>query len=256
MHPFVAEFLPFRVLEHLVAFIFGATSAHLGPPIRVSGGCTRIKAAVGSWRSQGVFSLLQESVTVSKWNLLYQLIASESPVYRSSIGLFLDHPSSLLQDDIGSATFLTQQGHSGRRSKEGDLTSGLKPQRATKNAWPILIIEAGVSESLSQLYLDMQRWFDISNHEVKLVLLAKFDGTKILLEKWEEEMQQLGPVLRQSITITQNTTTNPISYHITSGTLVLSFRLLFLRDPGPGEGDFVISVQELEEYAENIWVEV
>jgi len=44
----------------------------------------------------GGFSLLQESVTVLEWNLLYQLIASESPVYRSSIGLFLDHPSSLL----------------------------------------------------------------------------------------------------------------------------------------------------------------
>jgi hypothetical protein len=35
----------------------------------------------------------------------------------------------------------------------------------------------------------MQRWYSLSNHGVKIVLLAKFDGTKILLEKWEEEMQ-------------------------------------------------------------------
>jgi hypothetical protein len=112
----------------------------------------------------------------------------------------------------------------------------------------------------------MQQWFSMSNYEVRIVLLAKFDDTKILLEKWEEEMQVRPgatttrrslqhpmPVLRQRITITQNTTTDPISYNVTSGALVLSFRLLFLRDAGPGEGDFVFGVQELEEYAENAW---
>jgi len=115
----------------------------------------------------------------------------------------------------------------------------------------------------------MQRWFSMSNHEVKIVLLAKFNGTTILLEKWEEEMQvrlaatttrhslqHPTPILRQSITITRNTTTNPTSYNVTSGALVLSFWLLFLRDPGPGEGDFVFSVQELEEYAEKVWARV
>jgi hypothetical protein len=113
----------------------------------------------------------------------------------------------------------------------------------------------------------MQRWFSMSNHDVKIVLLAKFNGTTILLEKWEEQiavrpratttqhsLQHPTPVLRQSITITRNATTNPISYNVTRGSLVLSFRLLFLRDPGPGEGDLVFSVQELEEFAEAVWV--
>jgi hypothetical protein len=170
--------------------------------------------------------------------------------------------------DIASTT-LPVQGPSWRKGKEGDSTGGPKPARATKGAWPTLVIEAGVSETMRQLRLDMRRWFNMSKHEVKIVLLAKFDGTKILLEKWEEEMQARPgatttrhalqhpePVLKQSITITRNTTADTISYHVTSGALVLSFRLLFLRDSGLGEGDLVISVQELEEYAENIWVEV
>ncbi|KAK0726952.1 hypothetical protein B0T26DRAFT_692376, partial [Lasiosphaeria miniovina] len=109
-----------------------------------------------------------------------------------------------------------------------------------KLAWPILVIEAGFSQSLGELYITMRRWFSMSNHEVKIVLLAKFNT----------------PMLRQIITITRNTTTNPTSYNVTSGALVLSFRLLFLRDPGPGEGDFVFSVQELEEYAEDVWAQV
>ncbi|KAK0748111.1 hypothetical protein B0T21DRAFT_389050 [Apiosordaria backusii] len=168
---------------------------------------------------------------------------------------------------MGSTTHSVQV-HSGLSRKEGDSTGGPKPERAAKGAWPTLVIEAGVSQTWGQLRICMRRWFSLSNHEVKIVILTKFDGNKILLEKWEEEMpvrpgatttrrsQHQEPVLRQSITITQNATTNPISYNVTRGALVLSFRLLFLRDPGPGEGDLVFSVQELEGYAEDVWAQV
>ncbi|KAK0708064.1 hypothetical protein B0H67DRAFT_589220 [Lasiosphaeris hirsuta] len=167
--------------------------------------------------------------------------------------------------DIGNATRLAQ-GYAGRRGKEGDSSGGPKPERAGKSAWPTLVIEAGFSQTLAQLRIGMRQWFSTSNHEVKIVLLAKLDGTTSLLEKWEEEipvrpgatttrhsLQHQEPVLRQTITITRDTTTDPISYHVTSGALVLSFRLLFLRDPGPREGDLAFSIQELEEYAEDVW---
>ncbi|KAK3359305.1 hypothetical protein B0T25DRAFT_93841 [Lasiosphaeria hispida] len=154
------------------------------------------------------------------------------PLYNEYVGQVRDMGLSKSWKDIASAR-LSAQGYSGRRGKEGDSTGGPKPKRATKGAWPTLVIEAGVSETLGEFHLDMQRWFSMSNHEVKIVLLAKFDDTKILLEKWEEEMpvrpgatttrrslQHPEPVLRQSITITQNTTTNPISYNVTRGALV------------------------------------
>ena len=123
----------------------------------------------------------------------------------------------------------------------------------------------------------MRWWFQASNHKVKIVILAKFDEQQhhILLEKWEEEisspqgaitrsraaviLQQngvLNPVKRQSITITRDETTNPVLYNVTRGGLVLGFRLLFLRDPGPPEGDFVLSIQDLQRYAENVWAEL
>ncbi len=114
----------------------------------------------------------------------------------------------------------------------------------------------------------MRWWFAASGHDVKIVLLAKFEHARytITLERWEEEARgtrsgatmtryaaAVQPVLRQVITITQDRNTDPVSYHVTSGALVLGFRLLFLRDPGPGEQDFVLSVQELEAYAEDVW---
>jgi hypothetical protein len=174
---------------------------------------------------------------------------------------------------IGSATRRAEQGHPGGDRGEGDSTGGPELERGNKGAWPTLVIKAGHSEPLGELRKDMKWWFSTSDHQVKIVLLAKFDDTRsiIILEKWEEEAQtrlgatttrrfaaiqqtaRLQPTLRQSITITQNATTNPVSYNVTRGALILSFRLLFLRDPGPGEADFVFSVQDLELYAARVW---
>ncbi len=172
---------------------------------------------------------------------------------------------------IGTATYRTQ-GHPGGDGGESDSSGGPRPKRGGRNNWPTLVIEAGHSESLTRLRQDMRWWFDASNHQVKIVLLAKFNHSQreIQLEKWEEEPQvarpgvtttrliaasTLAPVLRQRITITRNATSPP-SYNVTSGALVLSFGLLFLRDPGPGEGDFVFSIPDLQFYAECVWEEV
>ncbi|KAI1176068.1 hypothetical protein F4777DRAFT_597860 [Nemania sp. FL0916] len=155
---------------------------------------------------------------------------------------------------IGSTIF-RPQGHPSGDGGEGDSSGGPVPVR--RAAWPTLVVEAGVSESLGTLRDDMRWWFSASDHQVHIVLLTKFDrpNQRIIIERWEEELKTrqgptatpqsafnpvLTPVLRQSITITQNTATNPVLYHVTSGALVLSFRLLFLREPGPQEGDFVI----------------
>ncbi|KAL7626166.1 hypothetical protein AAE478_002936 [Parahypoxylon ruwenzoriense] len=107
-------------------------------------------------------------------------------------------------------------------------------------------------------------WFSTSNHDVKIVIVAKFDHRQreIILEKWEEappdrlgatttrRTPTLQPVLRQEIAINRDQRTDPISYNVTRGPLVLGFKLLFLRDPCPQEGDYVISIPELQWYAE------
>ncbi|KAI1802541.1 hypothetical protein F4811DRAFT_529107 [Daldinia bambusicola] len=171
---------------------------------------------------------------------------------------------------IGSTTF-RPRGHPGGDGGEGDSSGGPKPTRHALGAWPTLVIEAGDSESLSALQDDMRWWFSASDHDVKIVLLAKFDheNQRIIIEKWEEALQIrpgatttrraatgpiLQPVLRQHITITRDIPTD--SYHVTRGALVLSFRLLFLRDPSPQEGDYVISIAELQDYARDVWVYV
>ncbi|KAI1773125.1 hypothetical protein F4818DRAFT_423331 [Hypoxylon cercidicola] len=159
----------------------------------------------------------------------------------------------------------------GRDRGEGDSTGGPIPQRRHHDQWPTLVIEAGASESLAQLRLDMQWWFAASNHEVKIVLLAKLDAGRriITLEKWEEgpvaprpgattprQAAALRPILQQTSTIHRNEeATNSISYDVTRGALVLEFGLLFLRSPREeeGEGDIIISASDLEWYAACVW---
>ncbi|KAL7629199.1 hypothetical protein AAE478_000719 [Parahypoxylon ruwenzoriense] len=175
---------------------------------------------------------------------------------------------------IAAATYQARgRGGSGGGGGQADSSGGPIPER--QYAWPTLVIEAGYSESLQYLRDDMKWWFSESNHDVKIVILAKFDyrQQEIILEKWEEEPWEeeprgarpgattarsvglFAPVQQQTITITKNPT-NPVSYNVARGSLVLSFRLLFLRNPGPGEGDIVFSIPDLEWYAERVWAEV
>ena len=173
---------------------------------------------------------------------------------------------------IGTATYRAQ-GHPSGDGGEGDSAGGPIPSHDGRNAWPTLVIEAGDSKSLRELHNNMDWWFNTSNHDVKIVILTKFNHShsEILLEKWEETLQpvagatttraataighMLTPILRQSITITRNAATNPPSYNVAGGALVLSFRLLFLRDSDPTEGDIVYSVPDLQFYAERVWAQ-
>ncbi|XXG99234.1 hypothetical protein Hte_005571 [Hypoxylon texense] len=166
---------------------------------------------------------------------------------------------------IGATTF-----PSGGDFGEGDSTGAPSPQRDRKGSWPTLVVLGGCSLSLNQLRNVMRWWFSASSHDVKIVILAKFDRgqSKIILEKWEEAaatrpeatttrraaaVQQMTPVLRQEITIRRDEAMNPASYNVTRGPLVLEFKLLYLRDPGPQETDFIIDIPDLQRYAEAVW---
>lgn len=154
---------------------------------------------------------------------------------------------------MGCATFRTQ-GHPDGDGGEGDSSGGPKAARGTRDAWPTLVVLAGDSEPLGTLRDDMRWWFSASDRQVKIVLLTKFDHLRqrIIIERWEDEAADVAPqpVLRQSISIIRDPATQP--YHVTRE-LVLPFRLLFLRDPSPQEGDVIMSIANLQTYADDVW---
>jgi len=154
--------------------------------------------------------------------------------------------------------------------KEPDSAGGPIPERHGLDKWPTLVVEVGYSESLGYLRRDMRRWFEISKHEVKIVLLIQWDGTRrrIVIERWEEQQQEIPvtrlvpsgsamrPVRRQVITITREETGGTFNYVVTSGDLLLMFSLLFLRQPQGAEADIVVTVDDLKKWAEFCWAYV
>lgn len=153
---------------------------------------------------------------------------------------------------------------------EGDSTGGPTPERAGDAGWPTIVIEAGFSETLNQLQGDMRWWFSTSDHQVKIVLLAKLvlSERTIILEKWTETPvhESRGPITRaaaarvrpnldQVITITNRTTSNdPATFVVHSGSLRLELNLLFLRQPASGESDITFNIDTLRVYAARVWL--
>ncbi|KAJ4860233.1 hypothetical protein T069G_05221 [Trichoderma breve] len=101
-------------------------------------------------------------------------------------------------------------------------------------------------------------WFQVSNHTVKTVLLAKLDESQltIFLERWEE--RQLGQTgegevewvaaRQQTITIS-HTGSNPPVYRVTGGDLMLNLKLLLLDSSLQEEEYVVMTTDDFQDYA-------
>jgi hypothetical protein len=159
-------------------------------------------------------------------------------------------------------------------SGEGDSDGYPYPIRGGGNDWPSIVIEAGFSQSLNGLRSRMRWWFAASNHQVKIVLLSKIYPTAspqhILLEQWVETVPTGRPVTRastqaaaigallepnslQEIWIRRTRESPPAVgdvYIVDGGPLQLEFERLFLRSPNIGEGDVIIGIPDLQEFAE------
>ncbi|KAK3324907.1 hypothetical protein B0H66DRAFT_636439, partial [Apodospora peruviana] len=143
-------------------------------------------------------------------------------------------------------------------SKEPDSAGGPDPDRAGDEDWPTLVVQAGYSESYNYLFRDMARWFVLSNHDVKIVLLVHWNRQtrEITLERWEEE-ERSSPAregvnvrilkCQQTIIITRHRCRgepfgNMYMEAVAGGDIVLKFSSLFLREPrGRPESDIVVT---------------
>lgn len=141
--------------------------------------------------------------------------------------------------------------------------------------WPTLVIETGVSESLSQLRADAAKWLADSNGNVRIVLVIAIKDNRVDIEKW-----QLAPVgapvpltrayiaslCRQPSNVPPLIPQVPASQQpycaqeiiitpqgITGTPLVLSFDALYDRAPGLGEADVLITLTDCEKITKRLW---
>ena len=150
--------------------------------------------------------------------------------------------------------------YNGRYSaKEAD--SALKPKslRRGKDAWPTIVIEAGVSERLMRLRTDARWWLSNSDGEVKIVVILCFyrNTRTILVEVWQMRPTQREIRTRVIMTdVPTRTQSIELGAGVVTGMLTIPFEDVMLRDAaGPHEQDFVFTAQELAGFYAEVWEE-
>ena len=170
-------------------------------------------------------------------------------------------------------------------SKEGDST--YKPKcRTRRDDWPVLVFEAGVSETLARL--DADWWLTKSNGEVKIAIVISIVPARksLLIEQWCMPLPpptRPGPVTRartsaittaittntnttvptclQELTVIQDPPIPPLpgtipTYTVIGAPLTLDFEKLLLRAPVPPEGNVIFTAADLQQWAGTFWSNV
>ncbi|KAK4071178.1 uncharacterized protein Triagg1_6209 [Trichoderma aggressivum f. europaeum] len=171
-----------------------------------------------------------------------------------------------LDDDwnpTGAVTCYSQGFRSGGgNGGAGSADSSMRPYRNGYRGFPTLMIEAGCSWPLVRMRDKAEWWFQVSNHTVKTVLLAKLDESRltIVLERWEERQQggtneeevEWVAACQQAITIS-DTGSNPPVYRVTGGDLMLNLKLLLLNSSLEEEEYVAVTVDDFEDYARRVF---
>ncbi|OJJ46425.1 hypothetical protein ASPZODRAFT_16191 [Penicilliopsis zonata CBS 506.65] len=139
----------------------------------------------------------------------------------------------------GNTTFRTTVDNKGKQPDNCLLPSTRQGRGGQPPGWPTMVLESGVSESLSKLHEDARWWFENSNGQVRIVIVMSVRRTSrtILLEKWQLASLQY-PYIAQQVTITPNTVVGNVP-------LCLPFQVLFDRLPEGNETDFLLDNQAL-----------
>ena len=221
-------------------------------------------------------ALLLITIPISPHEVMHSWLASSVDIKADAMGL----RAQLIPTN--STTYRSTSSGVLEISLEGDSSRSLNP-RTTPNRWPVLIIEAGYSQTIQQLRMRARAWFLSSNFEVKIVVLAKMlvSERRIVLEKWkgiqvgDRTGIQAGDRTGSPRTRSEHRRTpqcvhiieishpdageephsvSPESYRVTRGALRLDFEELFLRSPvGEDEADIIITEEELQLYASVVW---
>ncbi|PYI01623.1 hypothetical protein BO78DRAFT_273661, partial [Aspergillus sclerotiicarbonarius CBS 121057] len=135
--------------------------------------------------------------------------------------------------------------------KEGDGAWKNLDLRPSDDAWPHLVIEAGLAESLPRLRVDAKWWIENSKGEVQIVLIIqiKKQARRVLIEKYIPTKPSSGPMTRSRTAgrriITQRVSEISIDHStnppvVQGAPLVLEFQRVIGRAPQPPERDIVV----------------
>ncbi|EPE03013.1 dead deah box dna helicase [Ophiostoma piceae UAMH 11346] len=171
----------------------------------------------------------------------------------------------------------------GPAGSSGEWDSGGFPwSQRRRGDWPTLVVESGYTQTMPSLYAKMRWCFSTSDHQVKVVILAKIvrSEVRIHIEMWQEVVLRPGatatrwatgaglgapqPRCMQTVDVcwaglvpfpqaSQAARMDPGSFSVAGGPLTIDFALVFLRAPAMVEHDLVVADDDLKVLAVRLW---
>ncbi|KAJ9293631.1 hypothetical protein DTO271G3_7513 [Paecilomyces variotii] len=142
--------------------------------------------------------------------------------------------------------------------KEGDSAWQNEKLRPSKEDWPNVVIEAGLSGSLARLRSDARWWIENSVGKVLIVLVVWIQGAskRVKIEKWipDVQLERCSPRL-SSPTKVADIEIDQLSASVCHGApLRLEFERVFGRPPrNVLEHDIIFMQTDLEDWARLLW---
>lgn len=204
--------------------------------------------------------------TLPRMRILYDRV-SEILIVKFMPGSFHDIATAMFNalfsskfPDVFSLVGMLATRFEGRdRAKEGD--SGYKPlTRISNGAWPSLMVEVGVSESLQQLRNDARYWLTNSGGETRVVILISINtvAKEVKFERWEDvpriqparhNTPLYNPGMVQSITLEHD-----VQY--AGPALQIPAAKVYDQPlpPNLGANDFELTAHDLESFKTSYWL--
>lgn len=126
--------------------------------------------------------------------------------------------------------------------------------------WPILVIEAGVSESDTKLQMDARGWLESARSETKVAITINIDrfSSQIDFKKWEHSISTQNRTTRSSHQPAEVTETIHAKYSNgidITGDMTIPFEKIAGRKPrNANEHDIVITKAPFESVSRMVWL--
>ena len=168
------------------------------------------------------------------------------------IGFQLRAQMGIPREDIMFGNTTTHKALAGKTGKQPDDCFWPSSRQGRSNraqGWPTLVIETGVSKSLSKLRADAQWWFHNSSGQTRFVLIVSISRRqrRVTVEKWQMQIPSPAFVLQPVASAAQEIVITPAS--VSGAPLTLDFEALFDRPPQGTEADIVLDANDLRHCA-------
>jgi hypothetical protein len=174
---------------------------------------------------------------------------------------------------VGTTTY--RPANKGKQGDQGFTPPSRQVAQGQTRGWPTLVIEVGVSESISKLRSDAKFWLNNSNGQTRFVILISAKRARVTFENWmlmppnapnpapsayvaalrsrpvHSPPLVNQPAASQQLYSAQEVVVTPTG--MAGAPMILPFRALYDRAPGPNETDITIIAQDFRAFAQTVF---